>query len=99
MIDAADRSIDPRPDQTSLIRSSPFSSLTPPHPTDRPTTNETGLAGALGLVAGASTASAGFLNSDSLPEVIKPKDAEIDQDLVKSSDVRGTGLDWVETGG
>lgn len=33
-------------------------------------------------------ANAGFLNKDKLPEVIKPVDAEIDQDILKSSDVQ-----------
>jgi hypothetical protein len=66
--------------------------ITPPPHTQQRTTTNAGLAGALGLVAGASSASAGWLNSDSLPEVIKPKDAEIDLDLVKSSGV--SHIDW-----
>jgi hypothetical protein len=33
-------------------------------------------------------ANAGFLNKDKLPEVIKPVDAEIDQDILKSSGVQ-----------
>ncbi|GAB5037520.1 Hypothetical protein NocV09_08400130 [Nannochloropsis oceanica] len=50
-----------------------------------------GFASALGVVATLSPslpANAGFLNKDKLPEVIKPVDAEIDQDILKSSDVQ-----------
>lgn len=50
----------------------------------------------MGLLAGgAGSARAGWLNSDSLPEVIKPKDAEIDSDLARSSEVRFVVCVWV----
>jgi len=45
----------------------------------------------LGVLASLSPsfpAQAGYLNSDKLPEVIKPSDAEVDQDILKSSEVQ-----------
>ncbi|EWM22295.1 hypothetical protein Naga_100933g3 [Nannochloropsis gaditana] len=50
-----------------------------------------GFASVLGVLASLSPsfpAQAGYLNSDKLPEVIKPSDAEVDQDILKSSEVQ-----------
>ena len=65
----------------------PLHPLIPPLPSSPPT----GFASALGVLATLSPslpANAGFLNKDKLPEVIKPADAEVDQDVLKSSEVQ-----------
>ena len=66
------------PTHTDVSPAHPLTSLT--RPTHLPLT---GFASALGFVALASSspANAGYLNADKLPEVIKPKDAEIDQGI------------------
>jgi len=74
------------------VRLHPLIFLPSHHPSAPPSLfSSTGFASALGVLATLSPslpANAGFLNKDKLPEVIKPVDAEIDQDVLKSSEVQ-----------